>query len=372
MLLINIRCSTCKIANGLLILLLLNTLLSCSDTTKVYPEKKRLIESVYASLTVIPDSLYQAYASVQGILDTNFVEEGDLIGQGEPILKIVNITPLLTKDNAALEVVLAKENYVGNAAVLNSILDEIEAAELQLWNDSINFVRQQRLWDQNIGSKIEYDNKKMAFELSQNRVSSLERQYRRTAKELQTRLEQAQNSYRSASAVTRDYIIQSKINGKVYALYKNPGELVNTQEPVAAVGHSKDFILELIIDEVDIIKLNPGQKMAVTLDAYPSEVFNAALIKIYPKKEERNQTFKAEARFVTPPPKLYSGLAGEANIIIAVKDSALTIPKDYLLSDNEVLTEDGRVSVVLGLQNLELVEITGGLDESTAILKPTQ
>lgn len=359
--------------SGALVFLSLFGFFSCSKSAeKIYPERKRLVEAVYASVTVQPDSLYYAYSSVQGLLDVNFLEEGDLVKKGDPVLKIANTKSSLSRDNVALEMNLAKENYLGNAALLNSILDEIDAAKVQLNNDSINFARQHRLWKQNIGSKIEYDNRKLSYELSQNRLSALIRQYNRTKAELRTRLEQTQNSLKSANDLSEDYIIKSKINGTVYALYKNPGELVNTLEPVAAIGQSDAFILELIIDEVDIIKLELDQKMAVTLDAYPNEVFDAILTKIYPKKEERNQTFKAEARFVEAPKRLYAGLAGEANIIIAIKDNALTIPKDYLLPQNEVETEKGSVSVTIGIQNLELVEVLEGIDENTAIVKPGQ
>lgn len=45
-------------------------LFSCSKTKdKILPIQKNLTESVYASVTIQPDSLYQAYAIVAGILD---------------------------------------------------------------------------------------------------------------------------------------------------------------------------------------------------------------------------------------------------------------------------------------------------------------
>jgi hypothetical protein len=91
--------------------------------------------------------------------------------------------------------------------------------------------------------------------------------------------------------------------------------------------------------------------------------------KIYPRKDERSQTFKIEARFDEPPAILYPGLAGEGNIIIAVKENALTIPKELLLEGNKVMTPDGEVEVVPGLQDLERVEILEGIDAHTAILK---
>ena len=353
--------------------ILIAMLFSCSaKKEKIYPEKMPLTESVYASATVQPDSLYQAYSAVIGILDKIWVEEGDMVAKGDRILQITNTSPELNMKNAQLALQLAQENYSGNAAVLNSISDEIQAAELSLKNDSINYYRQKNLWSQNIGSKVEFDNRKLAYELSQNKLKTLKQKYGSTKNELETLLRQAENNYKSSLTNSRDFTITSKINGKVYAIYKNPGEIINTMEPVAAIGRSDKFIVELLVDEVDIVKLRLGQKVFVTLDSYNSKAFEATLDKIYPRKDERSQTFKVEALFVDPPATLYPGLSGEGNIIIAEKTETLTIPKEYLIGESKVLTEDGETSITVGLQNLDRVEVLGGIDEKTAIFKPEQ
>jgi multidrug resistance efflux pump len=344
---------------------------ACSEQhEKIFPEKTMLTESVYSSATIQPDSLYQAYAAVAGILDRNLVEEGAQVKKGDAILQIINSAPKLNTDNARLALNLAKENYEGRAAILGEMEDEIEAAVLSLKNDSINYYRQKRLWDQKIGSKVEFDNRKLAYELSENRLGLLTSKYDRTKRELATQVEQAENNYKTSMISTKDFTVRSKINGKVYALYKNPGELVSTMEPLAAVGSADIFIIELLVDEVDIVKLRLGQKALVTLDAYSNQVFEAVVSKIYPRKDERSQTFTVEAKFKEVPEVLYPGLSGEGNIVIAEKNDVLTIPKDYLMEDNQVLTENGAVKVTLGLQNLDRVEILEGIDEKTALLKP--
>ena len=101
-------------------------LLSCgSKQEKILPQRTSLTESVYSSVTVQPDSLYQVYAAVAGILDINFVEEGDLVQKGTPLLQIINSTPKLNTENAKLALQLARENYSGNSAVLKGLEDEI-------------------------------------------------------------------------------------------------------------------------------------------------------------------------------------------------------------------------------------------------------
>ena len=346
-------------------------LLGCSnDDGKILPQNTKITESVYASVTIQPDSLYQAYAIVAGILDKNLVEEGDVVEKGQPIVQIINNTPKLSSENARLAYELAKENFTGSAAILKSIEDEIAAAVLKFTNDSVNFFRQHNLWDKKIGSKADYDNKKLAFELSKNNLDVLQSKYERTKMELSTQLQQAENAYRTSQLATEDFTVTSKISGKVYALFKNPGEIVTTLEPLASVGRSDKFIIEMLVDEVDIVKIREGLKVIISLDAYNSKAFEAKVDKIYPRKDERSQTFTIEAVFLAPPEVLYPGLAGEANIIIAEKLEALVIPKSYLMAGNQVLTEDGPIAVTLGLQSLDQVEITSGLNKETHILKP--
>jgi multidrug efflux pump subunit AcrA (membrane-fusion protein) len=350
---------------------LLFTIISCSKSEdKMLPELRNLTESVYSSVTIQPDSLYQAYAIVAGILDKNLVEENSVVLKDQALVQIINNAPELNTQNAKLSLELAKENYNGNAAILAGIKDQINAAILKYKNDSINFYRQKNLWEQKIGSKIDYDTKKLNYELSSNNLNTLQNNYNRTKNELLTSVKQAQNNYKTALISTKDFTVKSMINGKVYALYKEPGEIVTTMEPLASIGSATNFVIEMLVDEVDIVRISKNQKVIIHLDAYNGKVFTGKVSKIYPKKDERNQTFKVEAVFNMPPNILYPGLSGEANIIIATKDSVLTIPKAYVIDDNTVKTDKGLVTIETGLQNLEFIEVLSGITKDTHIYKP--
>ena len=346
-------------------------MVSCSKKQdKILPEQKNLVESVYSSVTIQPDSLYEVYAVVSGILDKNLGTEGDLISMDEPLIKIINNAPILNTENAKFALQLAEDNYSGSATILEGIQDEIETASLKYKNDSINFLRQQNLWNQKIGSKSDYDTKKLNYQMASNNLSLLKNKYNSTKNELKTAFNQAQNNYKTSLINTKDFTITSKINGKIYALYKEPGELVTMQEPLASIGSANNFIIELLVDEVDIVRISKNQEVIITLDAYNGAVFNGKISKIYPKKDERNQTFKVEAVFNNPPKVLYPGLSGEANIIIAKKDTVLTIPKEYLIEDNKVKTDDGIITISTGLQNMEYIEVLSGITKNTYIYKP--
>ncbi|MDG1730373.1 MAG: efflux RND transporter periplasmic adaptor subunit [Algibacter sp.] len=352
-------------------LMLFFIIVSCfKNEDKIFPTERPLTESVYSSITIQPDSLYQAYAIVAGILDNNLVEEGDVVLKNKTLIQITNSTPKLNAQNAKFTLNLAKENYNGNAAVLNSILEEIAAAKLKYKNDSINYFRQKNLWDQRIGSKVEFDTRKLNYELASNSLKLLQNKYNSTKNELHTAVKQAQNNYQSALINTKDFMVKSKINGKVYALYKEAGEIVTTMEPLASIGSATHFVINMLVDEVDIVSISKNQEVIIHLDAYKDEVFKGRVSKIYPKKDERNQTFKVEAVFENPPHILYPGLSGEANIIIAKKDRVLTIPKAYLIEGNKVKTDDGLTPISTGMQNMEYIEVLSGITKDTQIYKP--
>ena len=352
-------------------LVILFIILSCSKKDdKILPTERHLTESVYTSVTIQPDSLYQAYAIVAGILDVNLVEEGDIVSKDEALIQIANSTPKLNTQNAKLSLELAKENYSGSADVLGSIKDEIASAALNYKNDSINYFRQKNLWEQHIGSKVQYDTKKLSYELASNNLKLLKSKYNRTKNELQTTVKQAQNNYQTSLINTKDFTVKSKMHGKIYALYKEPGEIVNTMEPLASIGSATNFIIDMLVDEVDIVRISKSQEVLINLDAYKNDVFTGKVSKIYPKKDERNQTFTVEAVFEQPPKVLYPGLSGEANIIIAKKNAVLTIPKACIIDEDKVKTDDGLVTITTGLQNMEYIEVLSGITKDTYIYKP--
>lgn len=358
---------------SILIFIIIFGMFSCSSNKeRILPLKKTITSSVYSSVIVQPDSLYKAFANVNGILEKNLVEENTVVQKGTPIIQITNTSPKLAAENAKLTYLLAQENYIGNAAIVNSVEKELENASLKYHDDSINYFRQSNLWKQQIGSKAEFEAKKLAFELSANALAIAKENYSRTKNQLRTQVSQANNTYQNTLLNTKDFTIVSKIDGKVYALNKKPGEMVTPTEPLAILGSANIFIVEMLVDEVDIVKIKEGQKVLITLDAYGTEVFTAKVSKIYPQKDERNQTFQVEAHFEKSPKTLYPGLSGEANIVVNTKENALTIPREYLVDGSKVQTKDGLIDVVIGLQNIESIEIISGIDSDTWIYKPKQ
>ncbi len=368
---IDVKSSMLTSAGRLCLGFLLPLIVSCRDSPEtIIPTISPLTESVYASVIVEPEFLYQANANATGILDAVLVEEGDSVVAGQLLFRIRNENPALNVSNALATVELARANLRGNQTVLDDLRTQISNARSVVRNDSLNYARQRNLWEQKIGSKSDLEKRALALEGSRNNLRRLQNQVNRTRNDLQTQLEQAENNYKLAQSNAGEFAVLSRLSGTVYDVFIEAGELVTPQTALATIGSKEDYLLNLRLDEVDITRIAADQKILVNLDAYGNEVFNARLTKVYLKKDERTQTFKAEAVFETAPPKLYYGLAGEANILITEKEKAMTIPLVYLLEGNRVIANGDTVSVTTGIRNLERVEILSGLDAAAVLTKP--
>ncbi|SOE22394.1 Multidrug efflux pump subunit AcrA (membrane-fusion protein) [Spirosomataceae bacterium TFI 002] len=344
---------------------------SCkSENEETKPKLNDITESVYASVTISPEVSYFPFTSRAGIIEKIMVQEGDTVSQGQILFKISPSQADNRLVDAQIDLAQTKANYQGTENLLKSIQIEIQTQKQKLTLDSINFKRQENLWSQKIGTAIDYDRAKITYQTSTNNYKSLKEKYDQTKINLRNSYQKAINRVNSEQTSLKEYTVKAEFAGMVYNVFKEVGELLSQQEPFAEIGSVGEFKIKMDIDEVDITKINVGDKVVVSLDAYPNDVFEAVISKIFPKKDEATQTFKVESHFIQVPPRLFNGLSGEANIVVSKRKNVLTIPTDYLLPGNVVMTEDGEKEVKLGIKNMEFVEIVAGLDTNTTISKP--
>jgi HlyD family secretion protein len=341
------------------------------EAPSIYPEVQTVTESVYASGRIKAEGQYKVFASVSGLLKTILVERGQEIRKGAPLFVIENKIPALNAENARLALELARENYQGGAARKKELEVLILQAEKKLALDSIQYLRQANLWEKKVGTQQELDLKKLAYEGAQSNLLALKSQLRQLETTLENEWQRARNNYQQSLSSKGDFTVRSEIDGRIFDILKEPGEMVGPQEFLAIIGSASNFFLELQIDEYDIVKIKTGQKVKVNMDSYKGETFNATVTRIHPYMDSRSRSFVVEATFDSLPGVLYPNLTVEANIILNVKEQAITIPKSYLLEGNQVLIgPNEKRSVQTGISDLQRIEIISGINSSDLIYQP--
>jgi multidrug efflux pump subunit AcrA (membrane-fusion protein) len=339
-----------------------------SEETQTTPKIQTITESVYASVRVLPQKSYYVQSAASGIIDTLAIQEGDVIKQGDLICKIRAESAETRLTEARISLEKSRDDFLGENSLLKNLKLELETAHQQLEWDSIQYKRLSRLWDQKIGSENTLEQSKLKFESSQNRLLALKKQYEQTQNDLKNSYEMAHNRLQGEKSMLSDFTVRSLMDGRVYEVNKEVGEIISQQERLAEIGSQDSFKIEMDVDEVDVALIELSDTAIVVLDAYPEEIFKATVVSILPKKDVQNLTYTIRAQFVEAPKLLY-GLSGEANIIVGQRAKALTLPPEYLFTENSVMTPDGEVPIKVGMKNMQFVEVLSGIDSSTIVIK---
>lgn len=347
-------------------------LIGCAeDRETTTPTVSAITESVYASGIVKAEGQYQVVPAVNGTVAALLVREGDTVKAGQPILRIDDRTSAAAARSADAQLRLLEQNVSDNGPVLTQLREAVTQARDKYRLDSTNYARQQALWEQRIGSKGDLDQRELAFNGSKAAYTRARKAVEETRNRLRTELDVARNSAAISGAGNDDRTPRSLIDGIVYDLMIEPGELATTQRAIAVIGSATDLYLELEVDEYDITRVEVGQEAFITLDSYSDQAFRASVTRIVPLMDERSRTFRIQARFIERPPKLYPNLTAEASIVLKKKEGVVTIPASYVVDGAFVLTgPEERTPVKLGIRDMERVEVLEGIDATTTLYKP--
>lgn len=352
-------------------LFLLVFLFGCKEKGQIVkPVFQPISESVYASGIIKAENQYEAYAPVNGIIDSVFVSEGDRIRKGNPILSISSKVQHLNEENAELTAAFSDVN--ANQGKLKEAKLVIDLSRNKMKNDSLMYVRQKNLWQQRIGSKVEFEQRELAYQNSKVAYFSAVVNYDDLKRQLNYNASLSKKNLLISSKLTDDYLLKSELDGMVFSIKREKGEIVTTQTPLAVIGNERKFILEMQVDEYDIIKVHKGQLVEVALDSYKGKVFEARVTKINPLMDSRSRTFVVEAEFVKKPHDLYPNVSFEANIVLSSKPKAMLVPRNYVLGDSIVIKKDGkRILVKTGLKDYKKIEILSGITAEDELIPPT-
>lgn len=151
--------------------------------------------------------------------------------------------------------------------------------------------------------------------------------------------------------------------------------LFDSQNPtyLFTVADVSKMIVRMQISEMDILKLTPGMKVDVTVDALPGKTFAGRVDRIAPQAEKGTgglKVFKVEVALDENDPRLRPGMTARVDALLQRRESVLKAPLAGLFEEGgkDVLWLRGpddkpvRVEVELGLRGemeAELVKAEG-------------
>ena len=305
-------------------------------------EKKTVVTG-----TVIPEDEVEIKPQISGIIEKLFVEEGDLVSNGD---------------------LLAKVKVVPNEQALNTAKGRLSNTLILLKNAEVEFKRNQSLFEKEIISKQQFDNAKLNYDQAEQNV-----------KNARSDLQIIKLGSAGGSTIANTNI-RATVAGTILEIPVKEGDQViesntfNAGTTIATVADLKKMIFEGKVDEAEVEKLVIGMPLTVNLGAIQDKDFDAKLNFIAPKGNEEQGTvqFKIEGDvYLDDSVFIRAGYSANASLVLEKKDSVMGISEALLQFDKitnnpyvEVKNDKGkfeRKNIELGISDGINVEVLSGL-----------
>ncbi|PSL44338.1 multidrug resistance efflux pump [Chitinophaga niastensis] len=345
---------------------------ACKPAAEHHPYRKDIIDAVYASGYLIPENEYRVYAQTNGVIVAKMVQEGDTVNAGQLLYRIQSAVAAARQAATTAAYNNATLNAGPQSAVLKELEQAVKTATMQRYNDSVNFVRYENLLNQKAIAKIDYDHVRLQYLSSQNDYEA--KQQRLIQQQQQTRLlvKDAQSKQADAVEQLQQTAVRSSIQGRVFELLKQPGEVVMQNEWIATMGKAGALYAQLWLDENDFSRVRTGQLLWMKIDAFPGKTYKAQVSRIYLVIQRDKQSFRVDARILDTMPEQVAYGALEANIVIQKRERGMVIPKAWLSGPDSVFVKTNgkktKIAVVKGIETMDEVEIRSGLNDNSVIL----
>src|SRR5579864_240594 len=187
---------------------------------------------------------------------------------------------------------------------------------------------------------------------------------------------QAQSAYSAAEDVLSQLLIRAPFDGVVYSLPVKPHAWVNPGDLVLQEADLSKVLVRAYVDEPDVARLAPGERIEVTWDAMPGRVWTGAVTAIPAAVKLHGTRNVGETTCIVANQdfKLLPNINVGVTIVAVEHSNALTIPREALREDDSVPyvfqvvnNEIRRQNVQTSISNLTQVEVTSGLPEGALV-----
>ena len=285
------------------------------------------IMAFYPSTTTLEaEQEASVVAKVGGIVEKYFVEEGDTVTAGQPLVQ-------LETDRLRLELSRSEAN-------LNKLKNDLNRTKAVYKKRLVSSEQYEKL-------KFEYDSQVAEYELSKLELTFA--------------------------------TVVAPIDGVISIRHVKVGNMISTNEAVYHITDFDPLHAVVYVPEKELYKIQPEQIVIIQVDARKEHPYQGFVKRISPVVDADSGTFKVTVEVSDPEHNLKPGMFGRLQIIHDTHDSAMLIDKKALLTEDTqsslFVVRDGRAFkqlVTTGYVNDKQIEILSGVSIDDVIVTTGQ
>jgi len=384
------------------------------DTKQKYKSVKSDYESAYAKYAETGSENLNAITDLLNVIRNLMTKDTDLLEKYYALINATtsgsNISQSEIENYKSSASNLKSEAQTKTTAIQNLINDlnnaeDVDIAQLRsnetitqkeeaVKSAELNLKKSQNTLtnlEQTIAGKKE--NARLSLVSAQDEVTTLENNLAEAKNDLQDMLDgedadviakarndviQKELSLEKTKSGADKYEIIAPFDGIVRQIdYKVGDNILSDDDKYVYIENPNLLKIEILLDQIDIIKVEVGQKAEIVFDALPSKTFEGVI-------EEVNQTPESTSGVVSYPvnltlnkgeEKIFSGMTATVEIITAEAENVISLSNSLITTHNDKSTVlklvDGKptpTEVTLGVSDDINTEIVSGVSEGDVIL----
>lgn len=323
--------------------------------------KGEVVAAIYSTGVVASERSATLRASVSGNVRPLPYQSGDRVEAGRVLIALDAASQQLAIAEAEANVKQAKASVAQALSNLELLqrgarTEEIAQASAalaqaraDLKGSELEFGRTERLFRSSAATQAQLDADRQRLEAGQARVLQAQaqlavleggsRKEQVAASEAQLAVSRAQLAQREAQLARArqgigDYELVAPFAGLLSGYLVQEGDSVSPGTALATLVDPERFVIKTAIDEVDILKVKPGQEALVALDARPDATLAGKVERIVPKTDPVAKTAEVIVRIEKLPEGVLEGMTATVNLV-SERRQALTIPAAALVREGE-------------------------------------
>lgn len=270
-----------------------------------------------------------------GILQSVDVHVGEFVSAGTAIAQLDTRALSLDAQQARAEAQSAAASYGGGsvpAAQLSGAQANAQAAQQRVAADGAQVEREQRLYGAGVAAlkDVQAAQSQLAADRAAAAVAAADARAAASQPEVQSANVRAAQA---KAAVSENALAQgtlhAPVSGIVTAIYKRPGEAVDTSTPVLAIGPPQQAVATLDVPGTDAQQIAKGNPVTLSIDGLP-RAGSGVVTAVVPSVDPATQNATVVASGV--PASAVAGSAVQARIVVA-HVQGLLVPEGAIVQD---------------------------------------
>lgn len=381
---------------GVLVIIgfIIYVILQTSGGSKLNVEKERISihtvnkavfqENIPVNGVVLPITSIYLDALEGGRVEEKFVEDGAVLEQGEPILRLSNTDLELSLINQETSVynLLTQMQISQNAARQNTINRQNQYTDVE--NNLIEAKRvydlNKKLYKKGVIARQDYESSENAYNYQVERMELAKQVLIEDSISTKIEVNQAKNSYqRTQSALelmrkkVGDLVVRAPIDGQLTSLDAEIGQSISKGTRLGQVDVTSSYKVRVDIDEHYISRIYNGQTGTFTLN---NKTYTLVIKKVF--TQVTNGRFQVDMKFEEDAPSdIRRGQNLQIRVALSAEKEALLVSKGGFFQKTGgnwifKVSEDGnsayKVNIRLGSQNTSFYEVLEGLNPGDKVV----